>query len=95
MGYVLKIMPKAIEDVRKGFDYYNGKQKGLGKRFASVVKNTFAQIKKMPFSASLTYGDTRYKVIAKFPYIVLYRIRGNIIFIARVFNTYQQPVYES
>jgi hypothetical protein len=59
----------------------------------NLSKDTLADIKKMPSSASIAYGNTRYKVVAKFPYVILYRIQGNIIFIARVFNTYQQPVY--
>ncbi len=86
-------MPAAYSDIRKGYDYYNNQQKGLGKRFESVIKDTLAKIQKMPFSASMAYGDTRYKVVAKFPYIILYRIQENVIFIAHVFNTYQQPVY--
>ena len=93
MKYVLITSNEALSDIEKGADYYNEQQKGLGKRFASVVKNTLANIRKMPLAASIAYEDTRYKVVAKFPYIILYRIRGNTIFIARVFNTYQQPVY--
>lgn len=93
MRYVLIASDRAFSDIEKGVEYYNTQQKGLGKRFASVIKDALANIKKMPMAASIIFGDTRYKVVAKFPYIILYRVRGNTIFIARVFNTYQQPVY--
>jgi hypothetical protein len=37
MKRVLKITPQAASDIRNGIDYYNGQQKGLGKRFGSVI----------------------------------------------------------
>jgi hypothetical protein len=75
-----------------GVQYYNVQQKGLGNRFKSVINATFSNIKKMPLAASIAYDDVRYKVVDKFPFIILYQIRGNKILIARVFNTYQQTV---
>jgi hypothetical protein len=93
MKYVLTIAPEALDDMQQGIDYYNGQQKGLGKRFVIAVNATLANIKKMPLAASIAYSDARYKVVGKFPYIVLYKIRGNIISISRVFNTHQQSVY--
>lgn len=90
MKYRLKLTPAAYSDIRKGFDYYNSQQKGLGQRFASVIKDTLANIKKMPFSASVAYDDIRYKVIDKFPYVILYTIQGNFVSVLRVFNTYQK-----
>ena len=93
MKFVLITSNEAMADIDKGANYYNSQEKGLCKRFALVVKDAFIRIRKMPYAASIAYGDTRYKVLAKFPYIILYRVQGNIIFIARVFNTYQQPDY--
>ena len=94
MKYRLTIAPEALDDMQNGIEYYNNQQKGLGKRFATVVKKTIANIKKMPLSASIAFNDTRYKVVAKFPYVIFYRITGNVILVSRVFNTHQQPVYE-
>ena len=93
MKYVLKITPRAASDIRYGIDYYNGQQKKLGARFGSVINDTLTSIKKMPLVASIAYGDMRYKVVDKFPYVILYTIQGNSISIIRVFNTYQQLVY--
>ncbi len=93
MKYILVTSDKAMSDIEVGANYYNGQQKGLGTRFASVIKSTLVNIRKMPLAASIAFDDTRYKVVEKFPYIILYVVRGNMVFITRVFNTHQQPVY--
>ena len=93
MKYFLDVSTDALYDIQQGVDYYNDQQKGLGKRFASLINKTFTNIKKMPLSASFAFDNTRYKVVKKFPYIVLYRVQENTILIARVFNTHQQPIY--
>ena len=87
MKYIVSISPDAIRDIQEAVDYYNDQKKGLGKRCAIVKKATISKIRKMPFAASIPYDDSRYKVLGKFPYVVLYKIRRGIIFIMRVYNT--------
>ncbi len=48
----------------------------------------------MPLAASLIIEGELCKVVGTFPYIIFYRIAGDVILIARIFNTYQRPVYE-
>ena len=93
MKYRLRISPIAFSDIRSGVAYYNQQQKGLGKRFKSIIKATLDDVQKMPLSASIVYDDVRYKVVNKFPYIILYRIKNDIVFVSRIFNTHQNPVY--
>lgn len=93
MSYVVKITPAAFVDIKTGIEYYNGEQKGLGKRFSGVIEKAITKIKEMPFSASIAYDDVRYKVVHEFPYVILYRIEGTFIHISRVFNTHQRPLY--
>jgi plasmid stabilization system protein ParE len=92
MKYVLKITPVAFSDIKNGVDYYNSQQKGLGKRFYSAIADILTRIKKMPLSASTAFDDVRYKVVDKYPYVILYKIEDNLIFIVRVFNTHQMPI---
>ena len=95
MKYTLQVSSKAYSDIQIGIDYYDYQQKGLGTRFHSVVIATMDSIRQMPFAASLAFGNLRYKVTDKFPYLIVYRIEGEIIIVARVFNTYQRPEYLS
>ena len=49
MVFKLKIEPLAKFDIQSEINYYNSKQKGLGKRFHSDVKTCFNAIKINPF----------------------------------------------
>ena len=41
MPYKIKITPTAFKDLQKVIEYYNGEQKGLGRKFYSSVKAMF------------------------------------------------------
>jgi hypothetical protein len=44
-----KIEPSALKDIQQEIDYYNSKQKGLGKKFHSELKKFFSTLEKNPF----------------------------------------------
>jgi toxin ParE1/3/4 len=89
----IKLYSLALKDIENGFAYYQTQQKGLGKRFESNVNTTFKSIQKFPFSASLAYNNVRYKIIKKFPYIILYEFDEKHIYILRIFNTHLEPLF--
>lgn len=85
----LKLSPSAIKDIQEGIDYYNGKQKNLGRRFENTMHENFKKILEMPQSASIAYSDVRYKVVDNFPYIITYDFDDATINVFRIFNTNQ------
>jgi plasmid stabilization system protein ParE len=93
MPYKIKITPTAFNDLQKAIEYYNGEQKGLGKKFHAAVKTMFAQLIKVPASGSFMYDTVRYRVMHKYPYIILYELSDNNINIFRIFNTSQEPFW--
>ena len=96
MAYKIKITPTAFNDLQNSIDYYNKQQKGLGIKFNNVIQITFIELKKEPASGSFIYDSVRYKVIKKFPYIILYElINHNTIAVYRIFNTFQNPFWIS
>ena len=90
MAFELKITPKAFNDLEYAIDYYDHQQKGLGKRFGTAIKNSIDSILSAPMAASFAFDEVRYKVVNRFPYVLLYSIKGNNIVILRVFNTHQE-----
>jgi hypothetical protein len=65
MPYKIKITPTAFNDLQKAIEYYNGEQKGLGKKFRTTVKTMFAQLIKIPASGSFIYDTVRYRLMNK------------------------------
>jgi len=85
----IKLSSAAKINIQEGAKYYNQQQSGLGRRFEKVIKSTFKKIQLMPHAASFAYDTVRYKVVEKFPFIILYEYDENHIQILRVFNTFQ------
>lgn len=60
------------------------------KTVVKIVRRTFAQLSKHPASGkSGRISGTRELIFPEIPYIVIYSVQGDIIFILRVFHTAQ------
>lgn len=79
MPYTIKITPAEFNDLQKDIDYYNEQQKGLGKKLKSAIHAMFAQLKKVPAAGSFMYDSVRYRVLNKFPYIILYELSAILL----------------
>ena len=89
----IKIYSLALRDIENGVEYYKLQQKGLGTKFEKQVKDTIVRIQKLPYSASIAYDQVGYKVLERFPYIILYEFDEANICILRVFNVHQEPIF--
>ena len=94
--YKVLFSPLALVDIEQAITYYNEQQNGLGKRFASKVQEALTAIKRNSFFSSIRYGNVRCAQVPKFPFLVHYQIEetSNIITIAAVYSTYQQPMWD-
>lgn len=88
MAYKIKIEPLAILDIQDAIDWYNVKQKGLGKRFYVAVKKHFKTISLNPFF-QIRYDDVRCLPIKGFPFMIHFTVSkvSNTVTIRAVFNT--------
>jgi len=73
MLWSVDITPEAKADIQKGIHWYNGKQKGLGKRFHKEVKNCIDRIGKNPFYG-IRYNQMRCVLVHKFPYLIHFMV---------------------
>jgi hypothetical protein len=48
--YKLILTSRAIKEIQSAVDYYNTRQKGLGRQFYADLKGQFSAIKLNPFS---------------------------------------------
>lgn len=85
----------AYAQLQQSINYYNTKQKGLGKRFAITVKNTAEQLSKNPFYR-IRYDDIRCLPLPKFPFMIHFRINEtlNLVQIFALLHTSLNPKWD-
>ena len=84
--------PAQIE-LEEEVKYYNEQQAGLGYDFAKEVADTIARILKYPEAWIRLSKRTRRCRTKRFPYGVVYQIRGDKILIVAVAHLRRKPRY--
>ena len=68
--YKAILLPLAKKDIKDACLWYNTKQKGLGKRFTTEVREVVQFIKQNPKACTIRYDNTRTAVLNAFPFMV-------------------------
>ncbi|MDT8414583.1 MAG: type II toxin-antitoxin system RelE/ParE family toxin [Flavobacteriaceae bacterium] len=91
--YKALILPIAKLDISEAVDWYNSKQKGLGKRFIKEVRSKVLFIRENPKASTVRYDGTRCAILDVFPFMIHYKIDkpNKTIIIAAVFHTSLSP----
>ena len=91
--YKAIILPGAKEDIKEAAQWYNGKQKGLGKQFTQKVRSKIHQICENPKAVAVRYDETRCAVLEIFPFMVHFSIndKQKLVIISAVFHTSLNP----
>lgn len=87
----LIILSPAKRDIKNAYEWYEQKTTGLGGAFLKRIDDCLAAIKRSPNAFQPVAGDARRAIVKKFPYVVFYRIEGDVIFVYSVFHTSQNP----
>ncbi len=84
MKYTIDVKITAKSGVLEAFDYYEGKQKGLGIRFLDCWETQVDMIKKEPLLFQKKYKEFRQALIKPYPYHIIFEVEENIITIYKV-----------
>lgn len=92
MAFTLVIDPRAIRDVQKAIDYYDGQQAGLGERFERALNKRLLVLEKNPFFR-FRYDHVRCLSVKKFPYMVHFTVneRQQVVTVLAVLHTSLDP----
>jgi hypothetical protein len=71
--------------------YYNQERAGLGFEFADEVKQTLDRIKNYPEAWTPLSKRTRRCQVHRFPYSVIYQMRGDLLIIVAIQNNHRKP----
>ena len=89
--FTVVVTPRAIKEMQKTMEYYNGLQAGLGRRFHQDYKTQITSLKHNPFARAIRYADIRFAVFDNFPYAIHYNIEDNQVIILAVLSIFQNP----
>ena len=93
MARQLRYHPLVADDISGAIDWYEGRSIGLGARFRWAVDTRFDDIVAAPeiFPRAFDDLDFQFARIPKFPYLVLFRVRGEIVYVLGVLHSASDP----
>jgi hypothetical protein len=81
------ILSVARQEFRDAARWYDERQPGVGRRFARAVIDVLKRIRENPerfalYEGKNVEGDYRRAIVRKFPYLIVYRIEGDVIVVS-------------
>ena len=88
----LLLLSEAESDILQAHDWYEAKRAGLGADFELCLEAAFERILEFPEAAPIWYRNTRYAILAHFPYGVFYVYQDETVFVVSVFHLRRNQV---
>jgi hypothetical protein len=85
--------PEADEELETAALWYEDRQPGLGDDFLTEFERTLRRITTAPERCRKFRGDNRKLNFQRFPYAIVYSIRGEAIYIKAVMHLHRRPFY--
>ena len=80
-------------ELNEAMPYYEAESPGLGAAFLAEVERSTAAITENPEAGLVVGGSVRRRILRRFPYGLLYRIRADRIRILAIMNLRRRPAY--
>jgi hypothetical protein len=92
MSFKIKIETDAKLDIQQAINWYNKQQKGLGKKFYSVLLKQIEGLKKNPHY-EIRYDNVMCLPVKKFPFMIHFTVEKSekIVSVRSVFHTSLNP----
>lgn len=88
---VVKFLAPAQAELAEAVAHYDSQEEGLASQFAEEVKRTIQRILQCPEAWSPISKRTRRCRTNKFPYGIIYQIRGEVVLIVAVMHLHREP----
>lgn len=85
--------PAARRELWEAFDFYEDRVDGLGYDFLDRVEQALVLVRTYPEASPVVRPPARSCVLDRFPYSLIYRIRGERIRILAVAHQERRPLY--
>ncbi|MBK6776048.1 MAG: type II toxin-antitoxin system RelE/ParE family toxin [Flavobacteriales bacterium] len=91
MSYSLVVHHEAYRELDEAERYIEARRTGYGRKFRDQVDASMRSILERPSGYAKRRGGFRYGLVVKFPYRVIYKVEGDMIFIAAVYHGKRKP----
>ena len=91
MNFVVKVRRAAELDVAAAQLWYETQQSGLGAEFHSEVSQIIDRLTETPFIYQTAYRDVRRAIVRRFPYLIWYRVLGEVVTVLACTHGRQDP----
>ena len=83
----------ATLELNEAAQYYENESAGLGQSFITEVERGTHEIVQYPEAGLVMRGSIRRRLIRRFPYALLYRVKPTEVRILAVMNLKRRPAY--
>lgn len=88
---VVKFLAPAQAEFVEAVSYYESQRQGLGSQFAEEVKRTIQRVVQFPEAWAPISRRTRRCRTNRFPYGIIYQVRGDTLLIVGVMHLHREP----
>ena len=86
------LRPRAEQDIKTAYQWYEFQQAGLGEEFLTAIHQKIQSIQSFPESTAIIHKKIRRAVAPRFPYLIFYLVKQTQIIILAVLHTSRNPV---
>jgi toxin ParE1/3/4 len=91
VSYPVTLRPRAENDIRTIFEWYESQQRTLGEAFLVDLRLTMDRIGRFPESSPVVRKRVRRAFVTKFPYLVFYIVDATRVVVLAVLHTSRDP----
>jgi toxin ParE1/3/4 len=89
----LRYHPEALVELRESADYYSARSLRASQQFAAAVDRAVDAIHAEPFRFGRVNNADRARRVERFPFQIIYRVLGDVLFIVAVAHAKRRPGY--
>ena len=83
----------AERELNEAAQYYDVEERGLGSSFLQEVERCLQSIAHHPEAGTILHSSVRRRLLRRFPYALLYKVKPGGIRILAVMNLKRRPAY--
>jgi toxin ParE1/3/4 len=89
----VRLHPAAQQELEEVAAYYDLEGPGLGSAFLEDFERAGDQVRALPESSPIVRGPARQKLMAQFPYAVVYALIDDDVYVLAVAHSRRRPFY--